>query len=67
MIGISQPAGYDFSFDITEDNLYSGIADPVKLITSGTAGLGLSASGDFKRENLRHFIVSETAQDLLET
>jgi hypothetical protein len=57
---------YDFTFDITEDNTGSGIADPVKLITNGTAGVGLSASGDFKRENLRHFVVSETAQDLLE-
>jgi len=57
---------YDFTFDITEDNTGSGMADPVKLITNGTAGIGLSASGDFKRENLRHFVVSETAQDLLE-
>ncbi|WP_143109158.1 hypothetical protein [Bradyrhizobium sp. Rc3b] len=26
----------------------------------------MSASGDFRRENLRHFVVSETAEDLLE-
>jgi hypothetical protein len=57
---------YDFSFDITEDNTGSGIADPIKLFTNGAAGLGLSASGEFKRQNLRHFIVSDTAQDLLE-
>jgi hypothetical protein len=57
---------YDFSFDITEDNGASGTADPIRLFTNGTAGIGLSASGDFKRENLRHFIVSETAKDLLE-
>jgi hypothetical protein len=57
---------YDFTFDITEDNGASGSADPVKLITNGTAGIGLSASSDFKRENRRHFIVSETAQDLLQ-
>ncbi|QPF94110.1 hypothetical protein [Bradyrhizobium commune] len=57
---------FDFSFDITEDNAGSGAADPVKFITNGTAGAGLSASGDFKRENLRHFVVSETAKDLLE-
>ncbi|WP_407175472.1 hypothetical protein [Bradyrhizobium sp. STM 3562] len=57
---------YDFSFDITEDDGASGAADPIKLFTNGAAGLGLSASGDFKRENLRHFVVSETAEDLLE-
>jgi len=57
---------YDFTFDITEDNGASGTADPVKLITNGTAGIGLSASSDFKRENRRHFVVSETAQDLLQ-
>jgi hypothetical protein len=57
---------YDFTFDITEDNLASGSADPIRLITNGTAGIGLSASGDFKRNNLRHFIVSETFKDLLE-
>ncbi|UFW51217.1 MULTISPECIES: hypothetical protein [Bradyrhizobium] len=57
---------YDFSFDITEDNGASGVLDPVKLFTNGAAGLGLSASGDFRRENLRHFVVSETAEDLLE-
>lgn len=58
---------YDFSFDITVDNTGSGMADPVRLITNGTVGLGLSASGDFKRENLRHFIVSETFEDLLQS
>ncbi|WP_156944816.1 hypothetical protein [Bradyrhizobium sp. Ec3.3] len=57
---------YDFSFDITEDNGASAAVDPVKLFTNGTAGLGLSASGDFRRENLRHFVVSETAEDLLQ-
>jgi len=57
---------FDFSFDITEDNGAIGLADPIRLITNGTAGVGLSASGDYKRQNLRHFIVSDTARDLLE-
>ena len=57
---------FDFSFDITEDDTAGGIADPIRLITNGTAGVGLSASGDYRRNNLRHFIVSDTFQDLLQ-
>ena len=57
---------FDFSFDITEGDGVGGIADPIKLITNGSAGIGLAASGDFKRQNLRHFIVSDTARNLLE-
>jgi hypothetical protein len=56
---------YDFTFDITEDNMGAGLADPIRLITNGTYGVGLSASGDYKRQNVRHFIVSETAATLL--
>jgi hypothetical protein len=63
---IQTGVAFDFSFDITEDNAGSGFADPIKLFTNGTAGVGLSAGGDFKRENLRHFVVSETALDLLQ-
>jgi hypothetical protein len=56
---------YDFSFDVTEENGAGFSADPIRLITGGTAGVALGASGDFRRNNLRHFIVSETFQDLL--
>lgn len=56
---------YDFTFDITEDNMGAGLADPIRLITNGTYGVGLSASGDYKRQNVRHFVVSETAASLL--
>jgi hypothetical protein len=56
---------YDFTFDITEDNMGAGVADPIRLITNGTYGIGLSASGDYKRQNVRHFVVSETAASLL--
>ncbi|WOH75500.1 hypothetical protein RX330_10510 [Bradyrhizobium sp. NDS-1] len=67
MIDTSRPASpMIFSFDMTEENGASGAADPVKLFTNGAAGVGLSASSDLKRENLRHFVVSETAEDLLE-
>lgn len=57
---------FDFSFDITEEDIGSGFADPVRLITNGAAGVGLSAGGDYKRNNLRHFIVSDTFLDLLQ-
>jgi hypothetical protein len=57
---------FDFSFDITEGNSGSGVADPIRLITNGTYGIGLSASGNYMRQNLRHFVVSDTAQSLLE-
>jgi hypothetical protein len=57
---------FDFSFDITESNGASAAADPIRLLTNGTAGIGLSASGKYDRQNLRHFIVSETARTLLE-
>lgn len=56
---------YDFTFDITEDNRASLLADPVKLITNGTVGIGISASGDFARNNARHFIMSDTFENLL--
>ena len=42
------------------------MADPVRLITNGTAGIGLSSSGEFSRENSRTFIVSETFLHLLQ-
>lgn len=55
----------DFSFDITEANGVSGLADPVRLITNGTAGIGLSAGADYKRQNTRRFVVSDTAGVLI--
>lgn len=58
---------YDFTFDITESNTGAGLADPIKLFANGTAGVTLSAGGIFNRENSRHFVVSETAQSLLES
>ena len=57
---------YTFTFDITEDNKASFVADPVKLITNGMVSVNLSASGDFSRENQRSFVVSETFAKLLQ-
>jgi hypothetical protein len=56
---------YDFTLDITEDNKAAFLADPVRLITNGTAGIGLSASGEFSRNNARRFIMSDTFTKLL--
>ena len=41
------------------------MADPVRLITNGTAGIGLNSSGDFSRDNIRKFTVTETFEKLL--
>lgn len=56
---------YDFTLDITEDNRATLLADPVRLITNGVAGIGLDASGDFSRNNARRFIMSDTFAKLL--
>jgi len=56
---------YDFALDITEENKASFLADPVRLITNGVAGVGLDAAGDFSRNNARRFIMSDTFAKLL--
>jgi hypothetical protein len=56
---------YDFTFDITEDNKATFAADPVRLITNGMAGIGLNSSGDFSRDNIRKFTVTDTFEKLL--
>jgi hypothetical protein len=56
---------YDFTFDITEDNRAVAAVDPVKLITNGTVGVGLNATGEFNRNNSRHFVMSDTFENLL--
>lgn len=56
---------YDFTFDITEGNKAIGAADPVRLITGGTAGIGVGATGDYSRNNSRHFVMSDTFDNLL--
>jgi hypothetical protein len=56
---------YDFTLDITEENRGAFLADPVRLITNGAAGIGLNATGDFSRNNARRFIMSDTFAKLL--
>ena len=57
---------FNFTFDVTEDNKAALMADPVRLITNGMAGVGLNSSGEFSREAIRTFIVSETFARLLQ-
>jgi hypothetical protein len=56
---------YDFTLDITEDNKGALLADPVRLITNGTVGIGLNASAEFSRDNARRFIMSDTFAKVL--
>jgi hypothetical protein len=56
---------YDFTFDITEDNRAIAAVDPVKLITNGTVGIGLNGTSAFNRNNSRHFVMSDTFENLL--
>jgi hypothetical protein len=53
---------FNFTFDVTEDNKAALMADPIRLITNGMAGIGVNSSG----EAIRTFIVSETFARLLE-
>ncbi|WFU41813.1 hypothetical protein QA640_04710 [Bradyrhizobium sp. CB82] len=57
---------YDFTFDVTEDNKVGIVADPVRLITNGTVGIGLNGSSELNRNNSRHFIMSDTFNNLLQ-
>ena len=63
---IQTGVAFNFTLDITEDNKAALVADPVRLITNGMAGVGLNSSGEFSREAIRTFIVSETFGRLLE-
>jgi hypothetical protein len=56
--------GYDFSFDMTEDNGYTAQVDLLQVLTGGSTGLGLKAGGDFQRQTVRIFRVSDTFRGL---
>jgi hypothetical protein len=62
---INTGIAYDITFDVSEENKAALMADPVRLITNGMAGVGLNSSGDFLRNNQRHFIMSDTFGNLL--
>jgi hypothetical protein len=58
---------YDFLMQGIENNKAGFTADPVRLITNGVAGVTLGASGDFTRDNQRHFSFADTFGELLDT
>jgi hypothetical protein len=62
---INTVIAYDFLFNITEDNKVAGAVDPIRLITNGTAGIGINGSSDFNRNNLRKFDLSDSFGNLL--
>lgn len=62
---INTVIAYDFMFNITEDNKVSAAADPVRLITGGIVGAGLSGSSELTRNNVRTFKLSDTFGELL--
>jgi hypothetical protein len=57
--------GYDFSFDMTEDNAYSTQVNLLQTLTGGTAGLGLKAGSDFQRQTVRIFRVQDSFGELM--
>jgi hypothetical protein len=61
---INTAVAYEFSFDIAEDNKAALLADPVRLITNGTAGIVIGASSDFNRSNIRRFALVDTFKEM---
>ena len=62
---IKTSIAYDFTFDMSEDNLASTQLDFVKLVTGGTFSLALGASNDRLRENIRKFLITDTFENLV--
>jgi hypothetical protein len=56
---------FDFTFDITEDDSLSAQVSLASVISKGTFGLSPAASGDYSRQNIRRFVVSDTFRGLL--
>lgn len=51
---------YEFTFDITEDNADTGQIDFLSAVTHGAVKVGVNASDERSRQNVRHFQVSDT-------
>jgi hypothetical protein len=63
---INTVIAYDFMFNITEDNKVAAAADPLRAITGGVVGGGLSGSSELTRNNVRTFKLSDTFGELLD-
>jgi hypothetical protein len=57
--------GYDFTFDMSEDNGYTAQVDLLQVITGGSAGVGLKGGADFQRQTVRIFRISDTFGELM--
>jgi hypothetical protein len=57
--------GYDFTFDMTEDNGLSADFDLLRVISRGTTGFGLTAGSAFQRQTVRVFRVADSLQELM--
>lgn len=62
---INTVIAYDFLMQGVENNRAGFAADPVRLITNGVAGVTLGGSGEFNRDNQRHFAIADTFEELL--
>ena len=62
---INTVIAYDFLMQGVENNRVALTADPVRLITNGTAGIALGGSGELNRDNQRHFALADTFGELL--
>ncbi|MFZ8354239.1 hypothetical protein ACO1L2_13745, partial [Staphylococcus aureus] len=52
---INTVIAYDFLMQGVENNKVALVADPVRLITNGAAGIALGGSSELMRDNQRHF------------
>lgn len=56
--------GFDFTFDITENNDFTASTDFLDLMTGGVLKLGLQADKKLQRQNLRNFAIIDSFSDL---
>lgn len=57
--------GYDFSFDMSEENGYTAQVDLLQALTGGTTGVGLKGGADFQRQTVRIFRIADTFAGLM--
>jgi hypothetical protein len=62
---INTVIAYDFLTQGVEDNKVALAADPVRLITGGSAGIVFGGSSELMRDNQRHYSLADTFSELL--